>query len=189
MGRPPPNEKDGILYKRSIGKDETGWKKVHPNMGAEFSDAVIKLLDGISANIGDKKTDALVRRGLRKAQRPFNSKIKRLIKSKGLIDSGLMLRVGVRSVIPKKQDAGRPWVQTKIVGHFGFYSLFLEEGTKDRKTKPPEEANRGRISRPEHLALMSIAFRARYKQVIEQSSEDVINAIEQAVDRALKEQK
>ena len=115
--------------------------------------------------LGGRKFHTRITRAQRKTLTKTALKTaRRLIKSKGLIHSGLMLGHGLRVMVPRGQHKHGygPWAIMKISGDHGYYSLFLEEGTAPEKTggvrKTKDGKNRGNITQPIHMNLMKQTF-------------------------------
>ena len=114
-------------------------------------------LSRLGGDLEGRDFDKMVRSVMRQHHPEIRSILKRRIRNKGLIHSGLMLRVGVRTLVPRRQQPNRPWVVTYVNRRFGFQSGFLEDGTVDRHTK--KGYYRGKISQSKHKSLMKQSLR------------------------------
>lgn len=161
---------------------DPGWRR-NPRWAAVVGQELSGRIDTLKDAIGSRKTATLIRRGLRKSQMQFYLAAQRVIQSKGLIDTGGMLRGGLRVSIPRVQKPGLPWAMTLIVGPEGYQSLFLEDGTKDRYTKKGHY--RGRISNPKHMRLMQTVFRARRNSVMVVAIEEITAVLDKEIEKTV----
>ena len=109
-------------------------------------------LDRLARDLEGREFDKMVRSVMRQHHGEIRSVFKRKIKDKGLLDTGLMHRLGVRTLVPRSQRPHYPWVVTYVNRRWGFQSGFLEEGTVDRYTK--KGYYRGKIHQSTHKNLM-----------------------------------
>ena len=114
-------------------------------------------LNKLGRDLEGRDYDKMVRSVMRQHHPEIRSIFKRRIKNKGLVKTGLMLRLGVRTLVPKRQQQNRPWVATYVNRRWGFQSGFLEDGTVDRYTK--KGYYRGKISQSQHKNLMEQSLR------------------------------
>ena len=114
--------------------------------------------------LGERKFHTRITRAQRKVlTQTVLKSARRLIRSKGLIHTGLMLNAGTRVIVPRGQHRNNygPWAIFQISGDYGYKSLFLEEGTNvdgGRKTKSIPPKNRGNITKSIHKNLMRQTF-------------------------------
>ena len=116
-----------------------------------------KNLNRLARDLEGREFDKMVRSVMRQHHPQIRSIFKRKIKNKGLVDTGLMHRFGVRTLVPRGQKPNHPWVVTYVNRRWGFQSGFLEEGTVDRYTK--KGYYRGKIHQRRHKKLMEQTLR------------------------------
>ena len=153
------------------------------NMAVEIQ-GVPNVQDAISAmydTVGGRKGDTIMRSLLRKSSKPYEEALARVIKSKKLIKTSLMLRVGLKIRTPKRQQKGRPWVLTGFSGYYGFHAVFLENGTEERYTEAG--LYRGAIKNPKHMRSVAIAYRISRKRVEERFMDLFTKHMETAMKR------
>ena len=114
-------------------------------------------LNNLAKDLEDRAFDKMVRTVLRRHHAEIRSILKRRIQNKGLVHSGLMHRLGVRTLVPRRQQPNHPWVVSYVNRRWGFQSGFLEDGTVERFTK--RGYARGKIQQSVHKNLMKTSIR------------------------------